>query len=252
MVTPRVFLQELGLSSKEANVYLALLRRGPSSVRQLAEAAGVNRGTTYDILKSLQEHGVVSFYDKDKKTYFVAEEPESIKHLLEDRKKSLQHLHQQFDSVLPQLSLIANSSNGTKPVARYYHGAKAIRSILLEVLADVELLAKREYFVYSSSAIAQHLYEAIPDYTKRRIEANVSVSVIAFGAGGTVKEELAERRWISNDEVAPTYTIIFGNKTAFISLDDQNHPQGVILEDPSLSKTQTLLFKSLWDTVPVS
>jgi len=252
MVTPQIFLQELGLSNKEANVYLTLLRRGPSSVRQLAEAANVNRGTTYDILKSLQDHGVVSFYDKDKKTYFVAEEPEAIVHILDDKKKSLHSLRRQFEHVLPQLSSIAKNSNGAKPVARYYHGAKAIRSILLEVLADVEQLEKREYFVYSSSSIAQHLYDAIPDYTKRRVQSEVSVLVIAFGPGGTINEELAERRWISKDEVAPTYTIIFGNKTAFISLDESSHPHGVILEDSNLSETQTLLFKSLWETLSVS
>ncbi len=60
MISPEVFLSELGLSAKETQVYLTLLRRGPSSVRHVAEAAQVNRGTTYDILKSLQEQGLVS------------------------------------------------------------------------------------------------------------------------------------------------------------------------------------------------
>lgn len=250
MVTPQVFLKDLGLSPKEVTVYLALLRRGPSSVRELAQAADVNRGTTYDILKSLQEQGVVSFYDQDKKTYFSAEDPGTLKLLLESRQRSLDYLQKTFNEVIPQLSSIASQSSRSKPVARYYHGAKAIRSILLEVLADVGQLEKKEYFVYSSSAIAQHLYEAIPDFTKRRIKEGISVHVIAYGSAENHLEELSERRWLDQKEIGPTYTIIFGNQTAFISLDDRSHPHGVIIEDINLAESQRMLFQSLWKTLP--
>ena len=41
-------LKKLGFTDKCAQVYLALLRLGPSSVRALAEESGLNRGTTYD------------------------------------------------------------------------------------------------------------------------------------------------------------------------------------------------------------
>src|SRR5690606_15748176 len=128
---------------KEVSVYLALLRRGPSSVRQLSEVSGVNRGTTYDILKSLQERGVVSFYDESKKTYFVAEDPGSLAQMIDDRRQEILQLQQQLQDVLPQLSSIAKQAAKSKPVARYYHGAKAIRSILLEVLSDVSQLPKK-------------------------------------------------------------------------------------------------------------
>lgn len=250
MVTPQVFLKDLGLSQKEITVYLALLRRGPSSVRELAQASDVNRGTTYDILKSMQEQGVVSFYDQDKKTYFTAEDPNSLSLILESRQRSVDHLNKAFDEVRPQLSSIAAQSSRSKPVARYYHGAKAIRSILLEVLADVGQLEKKEYFVYSSSAIAQHLYEAIPDFTKHRIKKGIFVSVIAYGSGENHLEELSERRWLGQKESGPTYTIIFGNQTAFISLDDRSHPHGVIIEDINLAESQRMLFNSLWKTLP--
>lgn len=249
MVTPELFLQGLGLSSKEVSIYLTLLRRGASSVRQLADVSGVNRGTTYDILKSLQERGLVSYYDQSKKTYFVAEDPAALSQIIDDRRSEIKQMQQQLSDVLPQLSSMAKQETKAKPVARYYHGAKAIRSILLEVLNDVAELPKKEYFVYSSSAIAGHLYEAIPDYTKRRTMAGIYVSVIAFGPGGNNHEELAERRWLSKDQQATTYTIIFGNKTAFISLDDQEQPHGVILEDSNVAQTQILLFQSMWNTL---
>lgn len=246
MTTPQVFLQDLGLSIKEIHVYLALLKRGPSSVRKLADVAKVNRGTTYDILRSLQDMGLVSIYDQDKKSYYVAEDPDKISRVLDNKEDEVRDLKQQLTHVLPQLESIAVHSDQKKPVARYFHGAKGVRSILLEVLKDVKELEEKKYHVYSSSSIAESLYEAIPDFTKMRVDAEIFVSVIALGSGGNNHEELAERRWLKKDKAVPTYTIIFGRKTAFISLDDQGHPHGVILEDRNLSQTQQLLFDSLW------
>ena len=52
--------KKLGLSDKETAVYLSLLEHGAVSVRELARAANLNRGTTYDILKKLQAEGLVS------------------------------------------------------------------------------------------------------------------------------------------------------------------------------------------------
>jgi hypothetical protein len=110
-------------------------------------------------------------------------------------------------------------------------------------------MEKKEYFVYSSSAIAKHLYDAIPNFTKKRIQASIHVKVIAFGKGGNGDEEYAERKCLTKDVVTPTYTIIFGNKTAFISLDDHHQPHGVIMEDVNLAETQRMLFHSLWDCI---
>ncbi len=240
------FLQSLGLSAKEQQLYMALLKTGPDSVAAIATAAGINRGTAYDVLKSLQEQGLVSMFAQGKKTYFAAAAPETLHHLVSERQSSAQLLANHVGDVVSQLQSLAQQGGAQKPVARYFSGAKAVRQILLEVLDDVVLLPKKHYDVYSSASIAKHLYEAIPDFTKRRIKAGISVSVIALGNGGTSHEELAERRWLTRETPSPTYTIIYGRKTAFISLDQHGKPQGVIIEDPNLSQTQRLMFESMW------
>lgn len=66
--------KKLNLSEKEITVYLSLLRSGGASIRNLAEASNLNRGTVYDVLKKLQEIGLVSFYHQDTKQKFVAED----------------------------------------------------------------------------------------------------------------------------------------------------------------------------------
>lgn len=243
------FLQAIGLSSKEQQVFLALLKRGPSPVAVVADETGVNRGTTYDVLKSLLALGLVSQFDQGKKTFFAAANPDSLHHLVSERQASARDLATQVGDVVAQLQSMSQQAGAQKPVARYFSGAKAVRQILLEVLDDVSTLSDKRYFVYSSASIAKHLYEAIPDFTKRRVKAGIHVSVIALGNGGTDHDPLAERRWLTRETPAPTYTIIYANKTAFISLDRDGNPQGVIIEDPNLAHTQQMLFSSLWESL---
>ncbi|MBR9885906.1 MAG: TrmB family transcriptional regulator, partial [Oceanospirillales bacterium] len=55
---------QLGLEPRDVAIYKALLELGPSSIRTIAERAGVNRGTTYQCLKALQQQGIVTYLPK--------------------------------------------------------------------------------------------------------------------------------------------------------------------------------------------
>jgi len=75
-------LQDLGLSEKEARVYLAALELGQTTADKLAKHAKVNRSTTYVQLESLMKVGLMSTHEERKKTVFAPESPE----LLEDER----------------------------------------------------------------------------------------------------------------------------------------------------------------------
>ncbi|MFT6016792.1 MAG: sugar-specific transcriptional regulator TrmB, partial [Candidatus Azotimanducaceae bacterium] len=78
-------LQELGISTRETDIYLALLRLGPSSIRDIAVAAEINRGTTYEVLKDLKSKHLVSLFPKGKRHVFCAEPPERLLALADQR-----------------------------------------------------------------------------------------------------------------------------------------------------------------------
>src|SRR3989338_3689574 len=122
-------LGELGFSAKEAIVYETLLRRGPSSVRLLAVATGINRGTVHEILKELIAKGLVSYYEKSKRQYFIAESPENLREIVRGKQQKLQHTERSLEQALPELTaLVATDSD--KAVTRFYEGAKGVRVIL--------------------------------------------------------------------------------------------------------------------------
>lgn len=236
-------LKKIGLNDKEIKVYLACLKLGPSSVRKLAKQAEINRGTTYDILKSLQELGLISYYHQDKHQYFIAEDPSKLKDVLEQKQQQLKETKTQIEEIIPQLQLIHDNA-GDKPVAKYYEGEGGIKTILQDVL-KVCGSGSKEYYVYSSSTIKKYLYSAYRSFSAERIKTNIKVKSISIGPGGSTVG-LDERRWLTKKESAPTYILIYNNKMAMISVDIDDKPIGVIIEDKNIYQTQKMIFEFVW------
>ena len=128
-----VILKNFGLSEKEVAVYLALIELGPSAVRTLSERAKVNRGTTYDILKSLINMGIVSYYNKESKQYFVAERPETLLSAIDKKQEDLGEVRSHVKESLPLLKTLFEKQGG-KPAVKLYEGMSGIRHILEDVL----------------------------------------------------------------------------------------------------------------------
>ncbi|MFA6215322.1 MAG: helix-turn-helix domain-containing protein [Patescibacteria group bacterium] len=237
-------LQNLGLTDKEIKVYLSSLKLGPTPVRKIALEAGINRGTTYDILKALIELGLVSYYHQAKKQYFIAEDPAKLKDVLEKKQQDLEKIKGDVDQIIPQLKSIYDNAEN-KPVVKFYEGDAGVKIILQDVIASCLAAEKKEYYVYSSSTIKKYIYELFPDFTDQRIKANVNVKVISVGPGGEIRG-LDERKWLTTKESAPTYTLIYAGKVAMISVDSNDRPIGIIIEDNNLYKTQWILFNFAW------
>ncbi|MFH1207050.1 MAG: helix-turn-helix domain-containing protein [Patescibacteria group bacterium] len=241
-------LKQLGLSDKEAQIYLALLNAGPSSVRTLAAAAQVNRGTTYDILKFLIKRGLASYYHQDKRQYFLAEDPEKLKKFLHDRIHELEESKTAVESIIPELKSVYDRAED-KPVVKYYQGAKGIKTVLSDVLDVMSETNEKEYYVYSASDIRQHLYEGFPNFAKERVKRKIRCKVIALGSGGQLWG-LDERKWLTKTEGSPTYMIIYQKKLGLISLDKDKQPIGMIIADPGLYQTNKMIFEYLWNALP--
>ncbi|MCX6785706.1 MAG: TrmB family transcriptional regulator [Candidatus Komeilibacteria bacterium] len=240
-------LKQLGLSDKEIKVYLALIANGPSSVRSLALASKINRGTTYDILKSLKENGLVSYYHKATKQFFAAEDPAALNKALEQKMAKLTEVKKNLSQVIPELKSLFDRS-GDKPVVKYYEGGAGVKTVLTDVLETSNRSVEKLYYVFSSSAIRDYLYKAFPSFTKERIKLGLKVKVIALGHEGT-PAELSEKRVLPGKESSPTYILIYPGKVAMISVNSAKQPLGLIIEDPALSQTQLQLFNFIWQSL---
>ncbi|KKQ27776.1 MAG: hypothetical protein US42_C0005G0001 [Candidatus Magasanikbacteria bacterium GW2011_GWC2_37_14] len=244
--------KKLGFSDKLAKIYLALLSLGPSSVRNLAENCELNRGTTYDSLKWLQEKGLVNYYQKDTKQFFVAEDPEKLQTLVKVQQVELSEASQKLEKTVPELQALYNKG-GERPVARYYE-RKEICQILEDVLTtcenspstDAQGKSENLYRIYSAVGIREYLYDNFSTFSDARIGKNIAVKVIAIGEGGELRG-LDERKWLKAENANPTYIIIYPGKTAYISLDAKKEPIGVVIENEGVFETQKIIFDNLWE-----
>ncbi len=236
-------LKKIGFSDKSALVYLALLRLGPSSVRNLAKIAELNRGTVYESLKWLKEQGLANFYEKDAKQYFVAEDPECLKGMAANREEELRDTGKKLAMIIPELKSIHNKG-GERPVAKYFE-KNEINQILEDILVTCENSEEREYYNYSVSGIREHLYRGFETFSDARVSKCIKVKVIAIGSGGELRG-LDERKWLDKKVKTPTYILIYPGKTAYISLDAKNEPVGVVIENDGVYQTQKIIFDDLW------
>lgn len=239
-------LKKLGLDDKEIKIYLKLLEYGAISVRGLAEISELNRGTTYDILKRLQEIGLVSYYYQEKKQKFVAEEPEKLLELLKNKEQEIKEVENKILAIIPELKSI-QGKEGSTPTSKFYENKSGIRAILDDLLFSMSETGEdeKEYYIYSSTEASSDINKAYPNFTKERIKKGIRVKCISLAKGGGV-HGLDERRWMDTDEDSATFILIYANKCAFISRDSQGVPVGVIIENKMIYETQKIIFSKLW------
>ena len=170
-------LQSVGLTDKQARVYVAALFLGSASAQKIAQQSEVNRATTYVILDELAEMGLVSQSTEGKKTVFVAEPPEAIGRYLEAQKASLESKKAELKSLMPNLKQQEHGAAGEAPVVRFYKGLDGINSSL----ADARRKAKRGSTIYAMSnydEVTKVVPEIFSTSPKSRLKKKLSSKLI--------------------------------------------------------------------------
>lgn len=241
-------LKKLGLSEKEIKVFLALLENGSSSVRGLADITDLNRGTVYDILKKLQEDGLVSFFHKESKQNFVAEDPDKLVKFAREKENEIQKTKKKLIELIPELKSL-QEKGGQGPVTKFYEGKSGIKFILDDILTSMKASNNETYYVYSAEGVREDVYSAYPDYNKKRIKNKIVAKTISLSEGGGTYG-LDERKWLKTNKensIDMTYILIYASKCAFIARDLNSNPVGVIIENQMIYETQKTIFLQLWN-----
>lgn len=241
-------LHQLDLSEREAQVYDALLDMESVSIRKVADKTGINRGSVYDALKSLVGFGLVHVRKSGEREYFSAESPEKILDILREKRKDLLRTQHLANELVPKL--LAEKARPTgRPLVRYFEDDEGVVSILKDVLSTCARMDKPLYRVYSSKAIRSYIYRKFPKFTDRRIDEGIEVKVIAIGEGGD-RMPSSERKWLPEEtDKLSSYTVIYDDKVAHISIAKDYTPYGVVIEDEGAANMQRQLFDQLWDKI---
>jgi sugar-specific transcriptional regulator TrmB len=233
-------LQQLGLTEKEAKVYLAALELGRPSISDLANKAGLNRVTSYSIIDSLKAKGLISVTVKKKKKLYIPAEPDALQRLVEAKAKMMQE-------ILPHLFALSNNSK-TKPAIQFFEGESGMINLYQKTLD-----AKRELLAFGDE---KHFYSLvlekyIPDYRVQRKERAIKAKLIIPDTKEGRQTQKTDREGFRETKLIPkgeytlsVYFLLYNNSTIIISPGDL---MGLYIESKDITDTLRSFHTLLWE-----
>lgn len=244
-------IKKLGLSSKEAKIYLTALELDQAPAAEIAAHSGINRATAYVILEELRKKGLVSTFVKGKKTYFAAEPPERLSYLFEIEKNRLEENFANLKKILPDLDKLYES-RGERPKIRFFESNEGINSLREDIL---KTKTKFLYQMLPMDVVQKNISErkfqdpadakALAGKKKVKKLYNIpSKSIYYAKKRGIFPKKLGKAEYKFLADKFETEIIIYGEKTAFINV--KRKPMGVIIDDLAVSLTVKTFFEALW------
>lgn len=233
-------LTSIGLSEKSAQIYLATLNLGVTSVQKIAEKAGVKRPTAYLHIQELLQDGLLQKAPIGKKEYYVASDPEKLRDRFQENYKifqsgfnDLRKVYKGFEGKLKVRVL-----EGEKAMSEVYDQiCKANQISFIADLTSFEKSFQKEFGKISAAIQSNEIRtrEIIPNTE----EAKMSSKRYAAVAGKYYSSRIAINGPIYNDSA------IYGNTLAFFRINDFNLFV-ILIEEPTIVQTMKTVFDLAW------
>lgn len=236
-------LQKIGLTEKEAKVYLASLELGKSSVQKIATKAKVNRATTYVILEQLMAKGAIDSVEEGKKRHFVATGPYALKQIIRHQADEISKKKKKLEKLFPKLKKVHNVLPN-RAVVRYYEGKDALLAVREQFLQS----KSKEIYAFHSETELLNVFsrEERRKYSERRQKAGISHNVIYNPS----KEGSFEDTERLNTVALPVPKDKFHFPCDIRIVDDfvsisilSGQPSGILIESQSIAETFRSIFK---------
>ena len=235
-------LKQIGLSEKQAKVYLACLELGQAKVPAISRKAGIKRTTTYGLIEELAKLGLVSAIKKNKQILYKAQPPHLLLDILDQRRKLLVNS-------LPELEDLFESHN-VRPEIIFYEGKNGIKEIYKDVL---NCTSKKIYQTVNAKAHAEMLGDDfINDYIKKRVAKGITTYDIHPKSGDIYtnvrgRQNLQLKRYVKYlppDLFSASMIMLYDNKVAMVSSSKENF--GFIIQSKEFTNTIKAFFNLVW------
>lgn len=243
-------LVPLGLSDKEARVYVAALFLGPSPVQQIASQADVNRATAYVILDQLEKYGLVSESQEKNKTVYVAEPPEALGTLFTRQQHEIELRKQELERLLPDLEATAVGKKGESqgaPVVRFYKGQEGFVNINGQMLKRTRPHTSLYSFA-DFDAVLDMDPEELERTAAQRLKKKIDTRVLYSFSKELPSDPAALRETKRLPGKAKADIMLFEDKAVMQSYpDDPRDTIGIIIESPEILGALRQLYELAWD-----
>lgn len=244
-------LEEFGLTTNEAKVYVTCLSLGPNSIQKIAHRAKLNRVSVYTVIAQLTKKGFVREQTIGNKRRFAAYPPMKLYDLLGREQDRIHHLEESLNTLIPELKAQMHEVSSRTNII-YYEGEEGLKnwaSDALETTGELLEWTKIESFSKPFEKYLQSYY--FPEKIKRQIPTRF-IFLDTPEARLYVKEKYVanpkappmKARFISSDQFdTPGFSVIFNDRYS-IALPAELRAVTVI--DQLIANTQRKIWEFGW------
>jgi len=227
-------LHELGLTKKEIDVYLALIRLKSAAILEIKNSAKVSRMSVYEILQKLLGKGLISFTTEDGKKCFHAANPERLMEILKEKEARLQEM-------LPELMKKYSESSEQTKIETFVgkEGMKTAMNNILKVGKPVCVLAGDE-------SIFDFLRYFMPQFLKGRAKLRITAKIISDKSAKEKNLELplSEVRYTPEEYSSPVDITIYGNNVNLLIFAE--NPIAIHMRGKEIAQSFMNYFNLMW------
>ena len=236
-------LIEYGLSEREAKIYLFLIKHLEATAHFIAQGTAIPRATVYLTIESLKRHGLVSSSKKNNVTYFLAESPNRLKKIAEEKLSMA-------DLLIPQLRSMIHSERFS-PNVKQYVGKEGLKNVFEDILETLDHSKIKRLYAVSDSEVQKSLPKYFPEWVRRREKLGVITHMLAEDEGGQEifqSNELREVRLFPSHISFDCSFDIYADKIALISIQ-KDQIYATVIDSPATAATFKQIFQLMWDMI---
>jgi sugar-specific transcriptional regulator TrmB len=239
-------LQQIGLTEKEARVYVTALELGKATAQQIATKSHLKRPTTYFTIDALMNKGLMSSIHEGKKQFFMAESPERLEDVFNARQDDLKRQGEKLKALIPELKKM-HPETSDAPTVRYYTGKDGVLSMIKDML-DVEQ-NEQIYMAYNADLIRDLLTTQEQEKIRFvRQQKNIKIRALYTSKDESLPNtDVSTRLRLNGVEYPLTADIaVYADKIRLTSLEDGI--VGIMIQNKHIADTLKTILRVAWES----
>ena len=249
------YLQLLDIGDQEIQIYLFLLKNGPSTVLQISRFVNLPRISIYRKAEALQRMGLLNKIVRHKTTLFEVTPFEHLERIIENKRAKYKKIVSEFPKIE---ALIKDFQHGARNqfIVRYYAGSQELKQLIWNTLAATTELKGFGYRslkeVVGDKFVADWWGEIVRRKIVNKIIANPQTFEIKRKlAGNLISETKKYNLWqvrAINPQILEIRieTFIYNNIYGVIQWKG-DEAFGIEIENDVIARQEEGIFDILWD-----
>lgn len=231
-------LEDVGLTTGEIKLYLALLGLGEATAGPLINKTGLQNSVVHATLPKLLEKGLVSYVKKGHIRHYHATDPQAILKFIDEKKR-------RFNGLLPEL--LARQKPIERQEVEIFEGLRGHRAMLYDFIADAK--PRDEYLFFSFYAKNaddfDDMFELYNEFEKERDHFGiVTKGIIPAEIKNKFKKRQQKNLLYVNFPILTNITI-FNDKVFMTPWEDRR--MSFLIYSSQLAEMYRRYFYSIWN-----